>query len=70
MTQSTFSPSSEQIQATSKKVNLLCQKIDAEVIILDDIIAQLEVDLNASKLYQYRLSRAKSHRDNNYFSLT
>lgn len=51
MTKSTFSPSSEQIQTTSKKVNLLCRKIDAEIIILDDIIAKLEVDLHVSMLY-------------------
>ncbi|MGL5033443.1 MAG: hypothetical protein ACRC6M_06540 [Microcystaceae cyanobacterium] len=69
MTRSTFSPSPEQIQTTSKKVNLLCQKIDAEIIILDDIIAKIEVDLHASKLYQYRLNKAKSYRNQDYFSL-
>lgn len=69
MKQSNFSPNSEQIQATSKKVNLLCQKIDAEIIILDDIIAQIEADSQASQLYQYRLNKAKSYRRNDYFSL-
>ncbi len=69
MRQSNFSPSSEQIQVTSKKVGLLCQKMEAEIIILDDIIAQIEVDLQASKLYQYRLNKAKSCRNNDQVSL-
>ena len=69
MKQSNFSPNSEQIQATSNKVSLLCQKIDAEIIILDDIIAQLETNFQASKLYQHRLNKAKSYRNNDHFSL-
>lgn len=60
MIQPTFSPSSEQIQATSQKVSLLCHKIDVEIKFLDEIIAQLELDLQTSKLSQYYSERAKS----------
>ncbi len=49
----------EQIKATSAKVKALCQRMDAELLILDDIIAQLEEDNRRSPLYQYRLNRAK-----------
>jgi DNA replication protein DnaC len=59
MTQEPFTPDIEQIKATSAKVKALCQRMDAEILILDDIIAQLEEENRRSLLYQYRLNRAK-----------
>lgn len=32
----------QQVKATSAKAEILCQRMDAEILILDDIIAQLE----------------------------
>ena len=59
MTQEPFTPDMEQIKATSAKVKALCQRMDAEILILDDIIAQLEEENRRSPLYQYRLNKAK-----------
>ena len=59
MTKKAFVPDMEQIKATSAKVQALCQRMDAEILVLDDIIAQLEEDNRHSPVYQYRLNRAK-----------
>jgi hypothetical protein len=39
MTQQPFIPDIEKIKATSAKVEKLCDRMDAEILILDDIIA-------------------------------
>jgi len=59
MTQETFVPDREQIKLTSAKVQALCLRMDAEILVLDDVIAQLEEDNRRSPVYQYRLNRAK-----------
>ena len=58
-TQKSFTPDIEQVKATSAEVKILCQRIDAEILILDDIITQLEEQNRNSSLYQYRLNKAK-----------
>ena len=59
MTQAQFTPDIEQIKATYLKFQELFKRMDAEIIILDDIIAQIEADIRTSTLYQYRLNKAK-----------
>ncbi|MBF2056143.1 MAG: hypothetical protein IGQ45_02735 [Cyanobacterium sp. T60_A2020_053] len=59
MTQQPFTPDIEKIKATSAKVKKLCERMDAEILILDDIIAQLDEQNRNSPLYQYRLNKAK-----------
>lgn len=65
MMQEPFTPDIEQIKATSAKVKALCQRMDAHILIMDDMIAQLEEDYRCSPLYQYRLNRAKRLLNNN-----
>ena len=59
MTQEKFIPDMEKVKATSAKVQALCQRMDAEILVLDDIIAQLDEEIRQSPLYQYRLNKAK-----------
>jgi hypothetical protein len=59
MTQEAFVPDIEKIKATSAKVKVLCERMDAEILILDDIIAQLDEQIRSSPLYIYRLNKAK-----------
>ena len=59
MTQEKSIPDIEQIKATSAKVKKLCERMDAEILILDDIIAQLDEQNRNSPVYQYRLNKAK-----------
>ncbi len=59
MTQEKFIPNIEQVKKTSVKFQKLFQRMDAEILILDDIIAQLEEQNRTSPLYQYRLNKAK-----------
>jgi len=59
MTQEKFIPNIEKIKATSAKVKKLCERMDAEILILDDIIAQLDEQNRSSPVYQYRLNKAK-----------
>ncbi|WP_017295563.1 hypothetical protein [Geminocystis herdmanii] len=59
MTQEKFIPDIEQIKKTSLKFQELCKRMDAEILILDDIIAQLDEQNRNSPVYQYRLNKAK-----------
>jgi hypothetical protein len=67
MTPEAFIPDTEKIKATSAKVKVLCvlrsrslrDRMDAEILILDDIIAQLDEQIRSSPVYAYRLNRAK-----------
>lgn len=59
MTPEKFTPDIEQVKKTSLKFQELFKRMDAEIMILDDIIAQLEEQNRASPLYQYRLNKAK-----------
>jgi uncharacterized protein YdcH (DUF465 family) len=59
MAEQPFTPDIEQIKAISAKFKALFQRMDAHILIMDDMIAQLEEDYRRSPLYQYRLNRAK-----------
>ncbi len=59
MTQEKFIPNIEQIKKISLKFQELCKRMDAEILILDDIIAQLDEQNRNSPVYQYRLNKAK-----------
>ncbi len=59
MTQEQFTPDIEQVKKTSLKFQELFKRMDAEILILDDIIAQLDEQNRASPLYIYRLNKAK-----------
>ncbi|MDJ0845410.1 hypothetical protein [Crocosphaera sp.] len=59
MTQEPFTPDIEQIKATSAKFKALFERMDAQILVLDDIIAQLEEENRRSPIYQYRLNKAK-----------
>lgn len=52
-------PDIEKVKQTSAKIQEICKRADANILILDDIIAQLEEDNRSSPVYQYRLKRAK-----------
>ncbi len=59
MTQKPFTPDIEQIKVTSAKFKALFERMDAQILVLDDIIAQLEEENRRSPLYKYRLNKAK-----------
>lgn len=59
MTSEKFSPDMEQIKRTSAKVQEICQRADAGIAILDDLIAQLDEEIKTSVLYKYRLNKTK-----------
>lgn len=52
-------PDLEKVKKTSAKIQEICKRADANILILDDMIAQLEQDNRSSPVYQYRLRRAK-----------
>jgi hypothetical protein len=52
-------PDIEAAKRRAAKVQEICKRADAGIAVLDDLIARLEKDIFASKLYQYRLRRAK-----------
>ncbi|PSB03984.1 hypothetical protein [Merismopedia glauca] len=59
MTEPPKLPDIEKVKQTSAKVKELCQRADARILILDDLIAQLEESIRSSPLYRYRLNKAK-----------
>ncbi len=59
MTQEQFIPDIEQVKKTSLKFQELFKRMDAEILILDDIIAQLDEQNRNSPLYKYHLNKAK-----------
>ncbi|MFM7579115.1 MAG: hypothetical protein ACKO5Q_19550 [Microcystaceae cyanobacterium] len=52
-------PSLERIQQRSLKVQAICRRADAEIVILDELIAQVEAENRASRVNLYRLNKAK-----------
>jgi hypothetical protein len=52
-------PDLETVNQWATKVQEICKRADAGILILDDIIARLEQDIHSSKLYQFRLRRAQ-----------
>lgn len=59
MTQQPPPPDMERIKQRAAKVQEICKRADAEILILDDLIAQLEEKIRSSPLYRYRLHKAK-----------
>lgn len=59
MTDKPQPPDIEKVKQRSAKIREICKRADANILILDDIIAQLEEDIRSSPVYQYRLKRAK-----------
>ncbi len=52
-------PDLETVMQRAAKVQSICKRSDASILVLDDLIAQLEQDIRSSSLYRYRLNRAK-----------
>ena len=52
-------PDIEKVKQTSAKIQGICKRVDANILILDDIIAQLEEGIRQQPIYHYRLKRAK-----------
>ncbi len=69
MTQEKFIPDIEQVKKTSIKFQELFKRMDAEILILDDIMAQLDEQNRSSPLYIYRLNKAKRLLNNNQIIL-
>jgi thiamine monophosphate synthase len=59
MNQPTYPPSLERVKQRAVKVQEICQQADANILILDEIIAQLEEQIHHSSLSRYRLNKAK-----------
>lgn len=59
MTEQRQPPDIEKVKQTSAKIREICKRADANILILDDLIAQLEENIRSSPVYQYRLKRAK-----------
>ncbi|HEY9694454.1 MAG TPA: hypothetical protein V6D15_19805 [Oculatellaceae cyanobacterium] len=59
MTQNQPLPNLEQVQQTSAKIKEVCQRADAGISILDDLIAQLDQQIRSAPMYSYRLNKAK-----------
>ena len=59
MTQNQPLPNLEQVKQTSTKIKEVCQRADAGISILDDLIAQLDQQIRSSPMYSYRLNKAK-----------
>ncbi|NEQ97428.1 MAG: hypothetical protein F6K30_12000 [Cyanothece sp. SIO2G6] len=52
-------PSVEQVNQRAVKVRQLCQRADAEIVVLDDLIARLQDEERSSRLHHYHLNKAK-----------
>ena len=59
MTQIPLTPSLEKVKERATRVKKICQRADAEILILDELIAQLEAQNRSSILHLYRLNKAK-----------
>jgi hypothetical protein len=59
MTQIPPPPSPERVREWAKKNQKIMERADANILILDHIIAELEVDIRKQPMYQYRLKKAK-----------
>jgi hypothetical protein len=59
MTQQLPLPDLETARQRSAKVQKVCKRADAGILVLDDLIAHLEQDIRSSSLYRYRLNKAK-----------
>ncbi|MFB2839305.1 hypothetical protein [Floridanema evergladense] len=59
MTQEPKLPNLETVKQTSAKMKEICNRADAEILVLDSLIAQLDEQIHSSPLYRYRLKRTK-----------
>jgi hypothetical protein len=59
MTHKLQQPDLERVKARAAKFQEVMQRADANLVILDHIIAELEADIRKQPMYQYRLKRAK-----------
>lgn len=59
MTEQRQLPDIEKVKKTSTKIQAICNRVDANILILDEIIAQLEEGIRQQPIYRYRLKRAK-----------
>jgi hypothetical protein len=59
MTQQFLPPDLESVKQRAARVEEICKRADAGILVLDDLIAQLEQDIRSSSLYRYRLNKAK-----------
>lgn len=51
-------PALKTVQERASRVQQICQRADAGIVLLDDLIGTLEEDARTSSLYQYRLQKA------------
>jgi hypothetical protein len=59
MTQKLQQPDLARVKARAAKFQEVMQRADANLVILDHIIAELESDIRKQPMYQYRLKKAK-----------
>ncbi|MCA2814094.1 MAG: hypothetical protein IM477_16805 [Microcystis sp. M090S1] len=59
MNQTSSTPSLEKVKQRAAKIQEICRRADAEILILDELIAQLEAENRSSTLHLYRLNKAK-----------
>jgi hypothetical protein len=59
MTQQISPPDLETVRQRAVQVQNICKRVDASILILDDLIAQLEQNIRSSSTYRYRLNKAK-----------
>ncbi|MFN9954960.1 MAG: hypothetical protein ACK55I_17820 [bacterium] len=59
MNQTSSTPSLEKVKQRAAKIQEICRRADAEILILDELIAQLEAANRSSTLHLYRLNKAK-----------
>lgn len=58
MTSSLQTPDLKTVQERARRVQKICQRADAGILLLDDLISQLEEEARTSPLHQYRLQKA------------
>jgi hypothetical protein len=59
MNQQKQPPSPEKVQRWTAKMQAICDRWDAHILVLDDMIAQLEADIRHQPMYIDRLKKAK-----------
>ncbi|MBV9385670.1 MAG: hypothetical protein JOZ78_04495 [Chroococcidiopsidaceae cyanobacterium CP_BM_ER_R8_30] len=59
MTQQPPPPDIERVKQRAAKVQEICRRADAGILILDHAIGQLEEQIRSSPLYRYHLNKAK-----------
>lgn len=52
-------PDIEKVKLRASKIEAVCQRADANLVILDEVIRLLEEHKQSSPIYQFQLNRAK-----------